>query len=194
MGGWGVELGLKEAEQLKLREDLGCWVGSAGKGTLAEVDWGSPEVEPIRQIKIEQLCVCVFHPWIQFSRQDLVAGFCSLSWGGIAKATCNSLGSWLSFNNKHERVDVSVVWWLTMGLGYSWVTYSSIFRFWKNLHTDNNSYICLYSFPSSKYRLLICPSYQYFVSLVYICIYLCVDLFMYLCMQVFICLFAYVLK
>jgi hypothetical protein len=50
-----VELGGKVAEQLKLSADSGCWAGSSGKATLAEVDWGCPTIVPIRQVEIEQL-------------------------------------------------------------------------------------------------------------------------------------------
>lgn len=71
-GGWDVELGLKVAEQLRLTTDLWCWAGSSGKGTLARVDWGLSSIEPTGKLKLSNMCVCVFHPWIQY---DLGGGW-----------------------------------------------------------------------------------------------------------------------
>ena len=55
------------AKQLKLSVAFGCCPGNTKNGTLAEVYLKHPTVEPLRKVEIAQLCICVFHPWIQYS-------------------------------------------------------------------------------------------------------------------------------
>lgn len=63
---------------------------SIDKGTLLQAGYMQrPATVPKRQVEIEQLCVSVFHPQIQYSLVGAGSTALSLGLVGVAKATCS---------------------------------------------------------------------------------------------------------